>query len=413
MASLNLSKVNFNQRSNVIDPGTPIFNPKSSIVNTGGGADKIIGTDSINGDFGFGVLAGVEAQDFNAVIASNAFSARANVAANGINNKGVINTGIGADQVKGTATANISATAETVSQAIAIAKTADTSVISKAFASINVKVTADGIDNSGGKINNGMGSDGIYGDTEGSVAAVAIATADASAIVEAVAKAPVSPHLTAFALAIAESLASATIIARGINNKDGTMTTGMGADTISATATSSAATLSYAASSAVSSAPSENQALAQSVVNAFAEVKDIAIAIDNSKGTIRTGDGQDIIIAKAEGGESYGIFGGIINMGNGADTLEASSFGGSVNINMGDGKDFVQGFGDAKIDGGVGFDTLSLGYKIDDFNISLGANNNKVMFERDGIAMNTTHFEQFVFDNGNLTLSYNQLSQYL
>ncbi|MUG91000.1 hypothetical protein F7734_00140 [Scytonema sp. UIC 10036] len=373
----------------------------------------MIGTDSINGDFGFGVLVGVGAQDFNSVIASNAFSARANVAANGINNKGVINTGIGADIVKGTATANIWATAETVSQAIAIAKTADTSVISQAFASINVKVTADGIDNSGGKINNGMGSDGIYGDTNGSVAAVAIATADASAIVEAVAKAPVSPHLTAFAGAIAQSLASATITARGINNKDGTITTGTGADTISATATSRAATLSHAAVSTLSSAPREQQALARSVADAFAEAKDIAIAIDNSKGMIRTGDGQDIIIAKASGGESYGIFGGIVNMGTGADRLEASSFGGGVNINMGDGQDFVQGFGDAKIDGGTGFDTLSLGYKIDDFNIRLGANNNRVTFERDGITAIATNFEQFVFDNGNLTLSYNQLNQYL
>ncbi|MUG94668.1 hypothetical protein F7734_20805 [Scytonema sp. UIC 10036] len=373
----------------------------------------MIGTDSVNGDFGFGVLVGVGARDFNSVIASNAFSARASVAANGINNKGTINTGRGLDQLKGTATANIWATAETVSQAIAFAETVDTSVISNAFASINVKVTADGIDNSGGEINNGMGSDGIYGDTEGSVTAVATAIADASAIVEAVAKAPVSPNLTAFALAIAESLASATIIARGINNKDGTITTGRGADTISATATSRAATLSQAASSAVSSAPSENQALAQSVVNAFAEVKDIAIAIDNTNGNIRTGDGQDSIIAKATGSKSYGIFGGIVNMGDGADRLEASSFGGGVNIDMGDSKDFVQGFGDAKIDGGAGFDTLSLGYKIDDFNISLGANNNKVIFERDGMTAIATNFEQFVFDNGNLTLSYNQLNPYL
>jgi hypothetical protein len=411
MARLNLSTVNFNQGSNVIDPGTTVFNPKSSIVNAGRGADKIIGTDSVNSDFGFGVLVGVGSQNFNSVIASAEFSARASVAANGINNKGTINTGRGPDQVKGTATANIWATAETVSQAIAIAETADTSVISNAFASINVRATADGIDNSGGEINNGMGSDGIYGDAEGSAVAVATAIADASAIVEAVAKAPVSPHLTAFAGAIAQSLAKATIIARGINNKDGTITTGRGADTITATATSSAATLSQAATFAVTSAPSGNQALAQSVANAFAQVKDKAIAIDNTNGKIRTGDGQDTIIAKATGSESYGIFGGIINMNDGADTLQASSFGGGVNIDMGDGKDFVQGFGDAKINGGAGFDTLSLGYKIDDFNISLGANNNKVIFERNGITMVTTNFEQFVFDNGNLTLSYNQLDQ--
>ena len=97
-------------------------------------------------------------------------------------------------------------------------------------------------------------------------------------------------------------------------------------------------------------------------------------------------------------------------MGDGNDELTASSFGGGVKIRMGDGKDFVEGFGDAKVNGGRGFDTLSLGsYEIDDFDISLGANNNKVIFELDDTVMTATKFEQFNFDNGSLTLSYNDL----
>jgi hypothetical protein len=393
MKRLDLSKVNFTNKSDVVDPGIAIFNPKFSIVNTWKGADEIIGTESVNGDFGFGVLVGVAAKDFDSLIAE--FSGRARVAANGINNKGIINTNQGRDAVSGTATANLSATAETVSQAIAIAENADTSAIANAFAAIEFKATADGIDNSGGEINTNKGGDKVEGETEGSIAAVARATADASAIVEAVAKAPVS---TAFAEAIAQSLARAEIAAKGINNKQGTITTGKGRDAIAATATSSAATLSQAAAFAVSSAPPENQALAQAVANAFATASDQAIAIDNTRGLISTGDGKDTIIAKATGSESYGIFGGNIFTGNGDDTIKASSFGGGVNIEMGKGKDFVEGFGDATVDGGQGFDTLSFGsYNKSDFKISLGANNGDAVFELDGITMQTRGFEQFIF----------------
>ncbi|MGD1808707.1 hypothetical protein ACP6PL_25170 [Dapis sp. BLCC M126] len=413
MTGLDLSQVKFDSTSNVIDLGIALFNPKSSIIKTRRGGDKLIGTDSVNGDFGMGVLVGAaaqNAQNINSVIASAEFSGN-NVAANGIKNKGILKTGRGRDLVEGTATANISAVAQTVSQAIAIADTADTGVITNAFASIKVRSTADGIDNSGGEINNGQGQDGIYGDTEGSVAAVATATADASAIVEAVAKAPVSDGLTAFAGAFAQSLAKATIIARGINNKNGKITTVKGRDTIHATATSSAEGLSQSAALALLSGTPGNQALAQSVADAFAKVKDKAIAIDNTNGEIRTGAGKDILTGEASGSDSYGIFGGDIYMGDGADTVEASSFGGGVNIRMGNGKDFVEGFGDAKINGGDGDDIFSLGsYNIEEFdNISFGANNNKVMFERDGITMTTTNFEEFIFGNENNLLTYDEL----
>jgi hypothetical protein len=68
---------------------------------------------------------------------------------------------------------------------------------------------------------------------------------------------------------------------------------------------------------------------------------------------------------------------------------------------MGKGKDFVEGFGDATVDGGQGFDTLSLGsYNKSDFKISLGANNGDAVFELDGITMQTRGFEQFIFASG-------------
>ncbi|MGD1716378.1 hypothetical protein [Dapis sp. BLCC M172] len=467
MTSLDLSQEKFNGRSNKIDPGMTLFNPNNSIIKTRGGADKLIGTDSVYGDFVGGVLVQTGAENSINYGIDSALMASVDVAAKGIDNNGVIKTGRGRDLLKGSATSSVSAVAQTVSQAIAIADTADTAAISEAFADIKLSSTADGIDNSGGEINNGQGGDGIDGSTEGSVAAVATAIADASAIVEAVAEAPVSDGLTAFAGAIAQSFSQATIIARGINNENGKITTAGGKDTITATATSSAASLSQSAASALSSGTPGNQALALSVANAFAQVKDKAIAIDNTNGEIkmgngkdkltgqasgsisygivggeiRTGDGKDILtgqasgsksygifdshikmgdgadtlIGEASGSDSYGVFGGKISMGDGADRVEASSFGGGVNISMGNGKDFVEGFGDAKINGGYGYDRLSLSsYNIEEFdNISFGANNNKVMFELDGITMTTKKFEEFIFGDGNTILSYNQLQDFL
>jgi hypothetical protein len=399
--SFDLSKVKFTDGPDVINPGKTIFNPAYSDVKTLQGNDELIGTDSVNGDFGLGVFVGVGAVNFDSAIASAEFDRRARIATKGIKNKGIINTNRGQDVVSSTATANLSATVETVSQAIAVAETADTGTIANAFASIQFKAIADGIDNSGGELNTNKGDDTVDGQTKGSIAAVARATADASAIVEAIAEAPISEELTAFAGAIAQSLARAKIIAKGINNKEGTITTARGADLITATATSSAATLSQSASNALSIAPPENQALAQAVANAFAQAEDTAIAIDNTGGSIRTGDGADTIIAKATGSESYGIFGGDILTGAGGDWVEASSFGGGVNIKMGDGKDFVEGFGKATVDGGQGFDTLNLGsYNKSDFNLSLGTNNGDVMFELGGITMKTYGFENYIFADG-------------
>ncbi|MGD1698687.1 hypothetical protein, partial [Dapis sp. BLCC M229] len=328
MKFLDLRHVHFDDNSNVIDPGIPLVNPDYySFIETGKGDDRLIGTDHVHSDFGVGALVGAAGKNINSVIASTEFSSSFNVAAKGINNDGIIRTEAGPDIVKGSATSNISAVAQSVSQAIAIADAADTNVITNAFASIEVKSTADGIDNSGGEIDNGHGDDGISGNTEGSVGAVATATADASAIVEAIAEAPVSDGVTAIAGAFAQSLAQATIIGRGINNKNGLITTDLGGDTITATATSSAATLSQSAAIALSTATPGNKAAAQSVANAFAQVEDKAIAIDNTNGEILTGNEEDKLTAEAKGTNSYGISGGKIYMSFGDDILTGKAEG--------------------------------------------------------------------------------------
>ncbi|MEA5602513.1 hypothetical protein [Nostoc sp. UHCC 0252] len=433
MTGLNLNKVKFTKKSDVVNPGTEIFN--TSNVNTLNGNDQIIGTSNVTGDFALGAFVGIGNKNSNA-IASADLSGQSNIAIYGIKNQGIINTGKGADLVNGTATAKITATAYTVSQAIAIAEKTGATAIANAFASIKIKTTADGIDNSGGVAYTGKGDDSISSDTLGSISAVAVAIADASAIVEAICKTPISQGLTAFAGAIATSLAQATITATGIKNIRGTIATGAGSDTLKASATSSAGTFAGTYSSTFASATPDNQALALAVVNASAEAydsaiaidntrglistgngndaihatasaSDKAIAIDNTKGSINTGHGNDTIIAKATGLESYGIFGGTIDMGNGNDRISASSFGGGVNINMEKGDDFVQGFGNAKVDGGKGYDILDLGaYNKDSFQVSFGANNS-VIFQLDSITMTTNGFEQFNFAN-NVSYTYNQ-----
>ncbi|BAY60529.1 hypothetical protein NIES22_05880 [Calothrix brevissima NIES-22] len=405
MTNLNLAKIRFSNNSDVLNPGEAIYNPKSSYVDTFGGDDKIIGTANVSRGFEVYSFVGAKASRGQFTIASAELSGKADVEVYGIKNEGTISTNNGLDVIQGSAKANISATADSVSQAIAFARRADAVAITNAFASINIKATAEGIDNSWATIYTGKDSDTITGDAEGSISAIALATA------VAIAEAPISNGVTAFAKAIATSLAKASIITTGINNSRGVISTGDGNDTINATATSSAGGFAGTISSTIANATGENKVLAEAIASATAKATDKAIAIDNSNGKIDTGDGDDKITAKATGSDSYGIFGGSINTGNGNDSVIASSFGGGVNIDLGAGNDFVKGFGAAKIEGGLGRDTLDLSdYKFNDFQIKFGgifgiSLNNSVSFQLDGVTLNTTGFEQFNFADA----SYNAL----
>ena len=411
---IDLSRVEFTNDPNIINPGKPIFNPRASHVATLKGDDEIIGNHHIIDEY------------FD-------LRSQATLYADGIRNQGSLLTNGGQDLVMGTATAKITAIAQTVAEAIAYADTSDASAIEDAFAYIDIKAIANGINNSG-EISTGNDSDTVDGDLTASIAAVATATVDATAIVKAIAEAPMSDGLTAFADAIATSLAKVELIARGINNKNGTINTDDGADNISATATSSAVTFSDTYASTLSNAPAGNQALAQAVADALAEASDYAIGIDNTDGQIfmgrgdeddtedtieataeasnkaiaiknnggeiRTGEGNDTITGYATGSESCGICGGDIFTGGGADRVEASSFGGGVTIYMGNGDDFVQGFGESKVFGGADFDTLSLGsYNKSDFNIY--TDNSFTVFELGDTTMQTRGFENYIFADGN------------
>ncbi len=441
---LDLSQYNFTSGKDVVNPGKTIYNPAGSTVKTLRGNDEIIGYDSINSDFGFGVFVGVATSDASAVTSVD-ISDQANLEANGIDNKGSISTNRGRDIVKGTATANISVSVNTASEAIASAKNLDSTAIAQTFGSLEINAIANGINNSG-SINTGDGSDSVDGDITSSITASATATTDATAIVQAVAQAPVDDSLTAFAAATAQSIARASVVATGIKNVGGEISTGRGGDHISATATSDSATYSEASSFTLTAATPENQALAISIADAIAEVEDKAIAIDNQNGlislgrggdsitatasatdtaiainnqngTIRTGDGADKITAYASGNNSYGIVGGDILTGNGRDEIATSNVSGGANIKMGAGQDTVKidGFGgNGTVNGGRGnADTFEFGLSLEEFesmggNIILGSQrNNEVTLELNGESLNIVNFEQFSFGGQSVNFEFN------
>ena len=511
-----LSQVVFTRRTDVVNPGKTIFNPEYSTVRTLRGHDQIIGSSSVSYDLGVSLK--VAAEDIglglNPVNSAEFINQRKHYV-DGIINKGELYTNKGRDIVNGSATAKVTAVAQTVSEAIAIANTVDATAIANSVAFAEIAAIANGINNSG-KISTGLGSDTVSGELKAAVAAVATASIDVKAIANAVAQTPMSEGLKAIAAGFAISIAKAQVVATGINNQHGEIRTGDGADYISATATSYSASFAEAETSAFAIATPENQALFQAVVAAIAQTQDTAIAINNQYGDIRTGYGADQIDATANasdnaigiynkygyiatgygsdtinatanasgnaigiynnygyittgygsdtinatanasnyaiaidnnygyittgygsdtinatanasgnaiaidnqygeiitgygadtieayatGSQSYGIYGGNIATGYGNDVLKASSFGGGVNINMGYGADYVEGFGDATVYGGEDFDTLSLGsHNKSDFNIY--TNNGFIVFELGGISMETSGFEKYTFADGN------------
>ncbi|MEH2061589.1 MAG: hypothetical protein V7K50_04835 [Nostoc sp.] len=188
----------------------------------------------------------------------------------------------------------------------------------------------------------------------------------------------------------------------GIQNlKDATITTGTGKDTITGNGNSSGA-----------------NATTYGIFN---------------NGVIDTGKDADTLIGQAtatsegvgyDDGLAYGIYGeGIIKTGDGNDKIIATSIldgvqqkvsiGGGINIALGSGNDYFQGFGVATVDGGDGFDTLDLrafnrselivsgvisGNTLNSANISFNNNGNS-------ISLSTTGFDKFIFADNSFSYS--------
>ena len=452
-----LSQFLFSKQSDIIVQDATIFNPLLSTIQTLDGHDQIISNASIVGDFGFEVIANAENNGQNSLMKSldmNSLTQQASVDGDGIKNQGTVSLNEGEDIFQGFATANLSTTVEVIARAVANASTFGVNSIANALAVIDFQATADGIDNSGGIVHTNGGSDTIGSDIFGSLTAVAIATADASAIIEAIAVLPMSDELEVFAEAVAINLTNATIIATGINNQQGIMTTGPGSDTISSMADTfnNAIGESFAnAVDIVNGAPQENQNLALATAEAFLQITGISIAINNTDGYIHTGDhndtitvnshtiaidntrgyigtgnhddtiivasdnlaiqnteghidtgsGHDLISVEALNGVTpFGIIGGKISLGEGNDRVLAGRLGGNVEMYLGDGNDYVEAFGPASLFGGNGFDALSIwGLNYNDFD-SIKIAGQNVYLTVDGQRLRADSFEQFTFANG-------------
>ena len=135
--------------------------------------------------------------------------------------------------------------------------------------------------------------------------------------------------------------------------------------------------------------------------------KDIIIANGSSWGlsnisTIDTGDGDDIITATG----SIGIYNvGIINTGNGQDSLIADGgFDGSGNVFLGNGKDYLKGFGTGNFNGENGKDTLEL----TSGSYTVGRSGTAVNFTKGISIMNTSEFEKLIA--GSTTYDFSSLT---
>ena len=115
-----------------------------------------------------------------------------------------------------------------------------------------------------------------------------------------------------------------------------------------------------------------------------------------NEGNINTGNGNDTIT-------SFGtIFNnGYINTGNGNDSLIADGgvgedFEGYGRVLLGDGKDYLKGFGSGDFNGGIGKDTLELTPGI----YTIGISGAVVNFTNNiGIIMKTSEFEKLIINN--------------
>ncbi len=118
-----------------------------------------------------------------------------------------------------------------------------------------------------------------------------------------------------------------------------------------------------------------------------------------NEGVIETGNGDDSIIVDSTG-TGYGIYnnGGVINMGDGNDSIIANEgFESAANSSgawfLGEGKDYIKGYGSGDFYGGNGNDTLEL--TPGTYTVGIwGEGDISVIFTKGNSLMITSEFEQ-------------------
>lgn len=176
-----------------------------------------------------------------------------------------------------------------------------------------------------------------------------------------------------------------TIIANGstygIYNIDGTINTEAGKDTITATG----------GDTGIVNGGIINTGNGSDVITGIATGNGgIGGIFNNIDGTIDTGNGNDIIT----GTGSTGIYNdGTIDTGNGDDSIVAyGGFSGIGSMFLGNGADYLKGFGSGNFNAGNCQDTQELTTG----SYTVGISGAIVSFTSDGITMNTSEFEKLI-----------------
>lgn len=130
-------------------------------------------------------------------------------------------------------------------------------------------------------------------------------------------------------------------------------------------------------------------------------------------GSVVSGAGGDRIEGRAEilgPGEGFSVAGeetGRIETGEGRDVVGfgEAGFGGGLTVALGAGDDVARGFGDERLEGGEGHDTLQIGMAFGEFARSgeAGAVEDGVTLENGGFEMIATGIESFDFEGEVLT----------
>ena len=360
----------------------------------------------------------------------------------GIDNLGAIATGQGDDIIIGVASTWALSEAEATafannaavdSKTLNEIKTAISQSTSKAMANSNTN--ALGIINSGA-IFTGQGNDLIFGLANNRSLSNSLAISQAESMANDV----------AIATADAKSLTISQGSTVGIVNQ-GTIVTGQGNDAIVGIAVNKSAVDANADADALATA---NDSDVQTNTNAIADNSGaIAIGIDNTKGVIKTEEGDDLII----GYGAVGIKGGKIQTGRGRDRI--IGYGSTVGIEdseirLGQGNDYLQAaivdfnsfteeslsanqsgsiknaaiFGDGGndtfeiggfaatvlIDGGRDYDVLKLWGNIDNYAIARGLADNQLIIDDSDSTLVVENVEAFYFGNSDRLYSFNDFA---
>lgn len=141
---------------------------------------------------------------------------------------------------------------------------------------------------------------------------------------------------------------------------------------------------------------------------------DLGIGNDLVTGTVDvTGAMLSYGIGAGKGGENNQILAGAGNDAVIARTrlngIRANGFFGGIKVDLGPGRDSLEGFGELTAIGGAGRDLWDLtGYQSTDFAITpIDSTIAKATFTRFGVTATVQEFESFIFDNG--TFTYAQL----